>query len=49
MNTVIIFTGPHYPADRHQFDNCNSTLTDSLRRMASRHRFPVRVKEGGAA
>ena len=47
MNTVIIYTGAHYPRDRHQINNCDAILTDSLRRMCEKHQWPIRVKEGG--
>ena len=47
MKTVIIYTGAHYPRDRHQINNCDAMLTDSLRRMAKRHGWPTLVKEGG--
>lgn len=48
MNTVIIYTGPHYPADRHVIKKCDAMLTETLRRMARRRHWPVNVKEGGA-
>ena len=46
MNVVIIFTGPHYPADRHQINNCDESLTDSLNRMAKKHHWPINIKKG---
>ena len=47
MNTVIIYTGPHYPSDRHEINKCDNMLTDGLRRMAYKHHWPINIKEGG--
>ena len=45
-NTIVIWTGCHAPRDRHQFNRCDASLTDSLKRYCKRHHLPINIKEG---
>lgn len=44
MTTVIIYCGPHYHSQRHQFDNASEADVRTLKRMCARHNWAINIK-----